>query len=655
MKIASLLQCCYPVCILLATTVFPFLRLEAQNFAEPDRLALETPPSKTKSIKSLAQFLSSGFSSETEKTRAIFAWVTLNIAYVDSSDERELWATPEHLLRQKPENVLRNRSAVCQGYANLFCALMQEAGIPCEVVTGLVKNADGEVEAIGHAWAAARVEGQWRLFDPTWAVPGPGLGRFEVQDQYFMADPVRFVMNHLPDDPVWQLLESPLSVNRFRTSDNQEILRFLKDGFESGFHFQDTLDQWVALDSIQRLFTAENRILNFNGQNDRVVFGLGQQYWGMFFDLKASLDSLLDESVLTDTVFIDTLWFERQMLHLEQYHRKAREIFTRLETPERIERAEKFYSPEDVAALFEKMRGDLRCGLFEYYLHGIPPGAPEEKDLAALQFHLQQARRHYEQAETGLNCKKMAGACFDIAHNRSLTSIQLAQRQLRFAQELANDDATHKKYKVLCQMIGQARDFLMDALEECDKMRRQPPQYAFVEERISTAKEGLLNLRACEIRVERTVLSPDIQTLLKSQDISLTKANQLATRLEAIATDIQKFQDTLGQEAAAYGTEFIEKTAFNLHLESFALQMNLANLRYRMALELYEEAWRKNRYEAQKEQIKRETQKALRAQKAAAVALDRLEDSGRLSSASIQLKNAQLSRLAESLQKFQAK
>ena len=84
--------------------------LNAQNFAEPDRLAIETPPAKTKNIPTLAQYLSSGFSTEKEKARAIFAWVSLNIIYIDSTDERELWATPEHLLRQKPENVLDRKS-----------------------------------------------------------------------------------------------------------------------------------------------------------------------------------------------------------------------------------------------------------------------------------------------------------------------------------------------------------------------------------------------------------------------------------------------------------------------------------------------------------------------------------------------------------------
>ncbi len=628
------------------------ISLLGQNYFAVDKLALNTPPSKTTTIKTLAEYLCADQKDETYKARAIYAWVTLNVAYVDSTDVYALWATPEHLKRQSPDRVLHNRTAVCQGYANLYCALMNEAGLACEVVSGLVKNEAGEVGPIGHAWAAARIDGEWRLFDPTWGVPPPGMTRWEVVDKFFMADPKAFVLQHLPDDPLWQLLESPVSENRFRNASAEEILAFLESNAEEVFHFRDTLAHWYTMDSLRRLLASEGRILRFNGSNDRVIFGLGQSYWRLFFELRSHLNTLTDEAILSDTVSIDTAWFETQIGLLGSYHLRAQQLFERLETPERIEKTAELYSPEEVDALLNKIRGDMWTGVFEYWLHRMPPGVLNERQVAQLNYQSRQLQQCYARSEQTLDCAKIGNRCFDISDNRSLVAIQMAQRQMRFAQNLANENTGKNSLKTITLNLSEARYLFLQAIEDCERMRRRPPKFAFVDERLATAQQGLLTLRTVEIRAERTALSPELEDILNLQKFSIRKAENLADRMARIGRSIEQLEDSLENAETRFGTEFSKIALFNLHVENFALQFNLANLRFRTALNEYETALGKNNLAGQKEHIRSTANRAIQTLKLADRSLDYLEDSGQMPTASINKKQLQINKLSRSLQDF---
>ncbi len=73
--------------------------------------------------------------------------------------------------------LFETRRGFCEHYASAFVVLLRAAGIPARVVTGYQ---GGEVNPSGgylivrqsdaHAWAEARIGGQWQRFDPTAAV-----------------------------------------------------------------------------------------------------------------------------------------------------------------------------------------------------------------------------------------------------------------------------------------------------------------------------------------------------------------------------------------------------------------------------------------------------------------------------------------------------
>ena len=67
--------------------------------------------------------------------------------------------------------VLKNRFAVCSGYANLYQALGEKMGLKSAVVIGYAKGLGylvGNASDANHAWNAVRINNSWYLIDATW-------------------------------------------------------------------------------------------------------------------------------------------------------------------------------------------------------------------------------------------------------------------------------------------------------------------------------------------------------------------------------------------------------------------------------------------------------------------------------------------------------
>ncbi len=209
-----------------------------------------------------------------------------------------------------------------------------------------------------------------------------------------------------------------------------------------------------------------------------------------------------------------------------------------------------------------------------------------------------------------------------------------------------------KNIKSIGRNLREAHALFLQAIEDCEQMRLKPPKFAFVEERIVSAKQGLLTLRACEIRADRTSLTPEIEAVLVAAAFPARKAERLENKMADIGRDIDHFGDTLIAMRRDLDAEYIQMARFNLDLENFTLQYNLANLRFRIALNNYETAVNKNNFPAQREHIRADANKALLSMKVATTALDSMEDSGRLKPSSISQKQMQINKLSKALREF---
>lgn len=75
---------------------------------------------------------------------------------------------------------------------------------------------------MAHAWNAVRTSKGWYLYDPTWS-SGTVDGNFQfvkdLNDTWYKVLPREFILTHIPFDPIWQLLNPPLSNHQIKAND----------------------------------------------------------------------------------------------------------------------------------------------------------------------------------------------------------------------------------------------------------------------------------------------------------------------------------------------------------------------------------------------------------------------------------------------------
>jgi len=208
--------------VLLASLINLFWSVIPSTAAAPpyqaiDFHALSAPATAEHTIESLAAYLSRPAKNDHEKARALYRWITANIAY----DTRGFFSG--QVAHVAPQAVLQSRSTVCEGFAGLFLALARAAGLNAVTIKGYAKGfgylpGTGFRNPPNHAWNAVNLEGQWQLLDATM---GSGYLNRERQlvrrfrAYYFLTPPKAFIHDHFPLDARWQLIDPPLTRKAF--------------------------------------------------------------------------------------------------------------------------------------------------------------------------------------------------------------------------------------------------------------------------------------------------------------------------------------------------------------------------------------------------------------------------------------------------------
>lgn len=298
------------------------LPAQSSNYAAVDTYALNTPKEACENLGTLAHYLKgNGKFTEPEKARAIYTWITHNIVYNHSIIEQNLLGTRENTLMQQAENVLAQRSGVCEGYANLYKALANANGLSAEIVTGKVRREDGSIPDIGHAWIAIRLNNEWYLSDPTWGAgyydPDAGVHFPPSDDQYFLVDPTAMVRDHYPFDPIWQLNRFPMTQAQWENWDLNSPTP--KNASTLPFFYADSIAYMNKLDTLQRTLRNCARILRFNPNDDYALTQLGLKMYEQ--GLVALVDIYESLFVLESSpkLQIDTLRYAQQLLAIKQY------------------------------------------------------------------------------------------------------------------------------------------------------------------------------------------------------------------------------------------------------------------------------------------------------------------------------------------------
>ena len=158
--------------------------------------------------------LSLGGKTTYQKVQAIYNWITANVKY-DYSHMNDPTYWPQYTAYAAAVQ----KKAVCQGYANLFYRLANDAGIDCRIITGKAYNSDGTAD---HAWNIVRMEDEkYYCLDATW-----DAGLKPENYEYFLKGLTSFSRDHQAETdelntPYWTQYQSRTSAADYKASSTQ--------------------------------------------------------------------------------------------------------------------------------------------------------------------------------------------------------------------------------------------------------------------------------------------------------------------------------------------------------------------------------------------------------------------------------------------------
>ncbi len=268
-------------CVILA----PLLHAQ---YSAIDRHAAKAPDSLARNMPALVAYLTAPAKAETEKARSLYIWVTRYLSYDHAASNRG------KRLNQSVGDILRRRRGTCFDYAQLYEALCRTAGLTCRMISGYARpklDASVRLQEPDHAWNAVQLDGEWRLLDATWSNAKDEWSSTYGRD-YFLPPPELFVLNHLPANPVWQLLEHPLDTNWFNWPASRLQAR---SGEEDAprFAFRDSIAALLSLPAVEQALREAEAAYRFYPTQENC------RYWAhALIDLAVALDESSEEAPL---------------------------------------------------------------------------------------------------------------------------------------------------------------------------------------------------------------------------------------------------------------------------------------------------------------------------------------------------------------------
>jgi len=199
----------------------------SQNFTKVDSLVGLYPKNFNK-IEDLVSKIALDFSSDEEKSRAIFYWICTSISYDVSYSERiekeklnaysyktekERQQKEKKLITESATATFNSKKAVCYGYAALFREISKKLGFECELVQGDLKSNFSQINGtiqLNHAWNVIKIRNEWKFIDCTIAAGNISSKTnefvFKFNDTFFLTNPELFFLNHYPEDKKWLLI-----------------------------------------------------------------------------------------------------------------------------------------------------------------------------------------------------------------------------------------------------------------------------------------------------------------------------------------------------------------------------------------------------------------------------------------------------------------
>lgn len=260
--------------VLLILSVVFITTVQAQEptfgrYGNIDRQVKRAPDSLSNNIIHLHRYLEALGTEDHEKIRAFYMWIIKNIKY---EDQVELLYDDDILFYMGSNNcaspvcVLKKKKAVCEGFSKLFQFFCQQSGIEAYSIGGYISKKGEFQDRATHSWNVAKINNEWRFFDLSWANARlEHTGIRQSTNEFFMVDPHEFILSHLPLVPMWQFLETPISITIFNLGDeyiNQYLVKKKPD-----YNYADSLKAYKQLHSAERSIKTAHDIYLANPSN----------------------------------------------------------------------------------------------------------------------------------------------------------------------------------------------------------------------------------------------------------------------------------------------------------------------------------------------------------------------------------------------------
>lgn len=232
------------------------------DYSYADETALRIPVQQTYSTADIAHYINEHFTKEGEKVRAVYTWIINNIKYSkDSMFHFNTWGIDPEI---NMNAILRRKKGVCENYAALYSNILLKCGVQAVPITGYT-NLPGNDYWNGHGWVAVQLNNEWYLCDPTWDA---GYASY----MYFLVTPKEFIRSHIPFDPLWQLLEHPVSHKDFKRG------HFITRQNQPAFNYKDSVKAFLQSDTLQQMQDAARRMqaAGFENNDQKTWFSYNQ-------------------------------------------------------------------------------------------------------------------------------------------------------------------------------------------------------------------------------------------------------------------------------------------------------------------------------------------------------------------------------------------
>ncbi len=196
-------------------------------------------------VEDLAEKIGKDFSSDEDKVKAVFCWLTSNIRYdleeyYNPSSKRTAFRyrteeEKEKILQDMRDNLvaetLISKKAVCEGYAQAFTKICDLLDIESEVIKGNTRFGYLDIGKpkyeSNHAWNAVKINDEWKYFDATWGAGSVVNGAWKsyFKPYYYDIPKQHYFKTHFPEKSIWKLRIGRITTEEFY---NQPIYM---DGF----------------------------------------------------------------------------------------------------------------------------------------------------------------------------------------------------------------------------------------------------------------------------------------------------------------------------------------------------------------------------------------------------------------------------------------